>query len=301
MSESMPIGWLGPTNDHWSWILGHFRDVSIILPRNIEEWVIAKSRATLFIAIESRFDPVLDLVRRLEKTIAPIDDKTRAMPWCLLLGSDWVGHRRTYPLPEAIATFYWYELHDRLIPWLVSQSQTDLSITPTHPNNASSNRPVSPRVQRLIETSLSIGNRQSKSTAKPIRLALIVAETATTRQLWCETLSPHEIQCVATTPDNLELWTTPDLVIVDIESEPMAIRELQLAEEDGGFRERLVRKLTSQFPAATILVADAFPRWETWRALLEFGADFMVAKPFQLTGILDTLRAIALSRPTDPA
>ena len=289
MSESISIGWLGPTNDHWGWILGHFRDATILSTLNVDDWIASPRGEALFIAIESRFDPVLELVRRLEKSIATIDDKTRVMPWCALLGGDWAGHRRTFPLPESLQSFYWYELYDRLFPWLVNQKQTNRKVSLVSPSNASNNRRVSPRAQRLIETSLAIERRLRSSTANPIQLALIVAETASTRQLWFETLSQHAIQCVATTGDQLELWTTPDLVIVDFESEPLAIRELQLSDTDGGNRGRLIRKLASQFPAAIILVADAFPRWENWRALMEFGADILVAKPFQFTGILDTL------------
>jgi hypothetical protein len=79
------------------------------------------------------------------------------------------------------------------------------------------------------------------------------------------------------------------MLVVDIESEPWIVRERQQAFENGGARGRLVRRLASQFPNATMIVADAFPRWDTWKALKECGADLIVAKPFQLPGILDTL------------
>ena len=300
MSESISIGWLGPTNDHWDWILSHFLDTTILSSRNIEDWIASQCGGCLFIAIESRFDSVLEWVRRFEKTNAAIDDKTRVMPWCALLGGDWAGHRRTFPLPESFPSFYWYELYDRLFPWLVNQSQASQTLTFVNPSNASNNRPASPRVQRWIETSLAIESRLSRSAVNPIKLALIVTETATARQLWFETLSPHAIQCVATNCNQLEFWTTPDLVVVDIESEPLAIRELQLAEVDGGMRGRFIRKLAIQFPSAIILVVDAFPRWENWRALMEFGADMMISKPFQFTGILDTIQRTAIAIPEDP-
>ncbi len=300
MSESISIGWLGPTNDPWGWILSHFLDTTILSSRNIEDWIASQCGSCLFIAIESRFDPVLELVRRLEKTLATIDDKTKVMAWCALLGGDWAGHRRTFPLPESIPIFYWYELYDRLFPWLVNQSQAKQTLTLVNSNRVSSNRRVSPRTQSWIETSLAIESRLSKSASNPIKLALIVTETATTRQLWIETLSPHDIQCVATNCNQLEFWSIPDLVVVDIESEPLAIRELQLTEEDGGRRGRLIRKLASQFPSAIILVADAFPRWENWRTFMEFGADMMISKPFQFTGILDTIQKTTIAIPEDP-
>ena len=300
MSDAIAIGWFGPTHDHWDWILGHFREVTLLTDRNVEDWVFLQSQASssdtsgpphaLLVAIESRFEPAVNFVKGLEQPVAPVGLKTCAMPWGVLLGDDWVGHRRTFPLPETMPTFYWYELYDRVLPWLVNLTQDTPNESSIVSSNPAGNRKVSPRVQRLIDTSLAIESRltANKSTANPIELALVVTETTTTRQLWCDAFARYKIQCVATTPTQFELWAKPDVIVIDIESEPLAVRERHL-EEDGGPRACLVRKVAHQFPDAIVVVAEPFPRWEDWRILKQWGADIIVAKPFQLAGILDTI------------
>ncbi len=301
MSDSIEIGWLGPTHNHWDWIIGHFRQVTFLTERNVEDWIVSKSQAAqlghanstpvLLAAIESRFEPLMDVVRGFEKNLAPITSHASSMPWCLLLGDDWVGHRRTFPLPESIQTFYWYEWYDRVLPWLVDQSHASLATSADDSAPSTNKRKLSPRVQRLIDASLSMDSRLSCSikAQNSIKMAIIVTETATTRQLWCDALSRQGIQCVATTPENLEWWATPDIIVVDIEFEPWIVRVSNLIGENGDARGNLVRRLAEQFPMATVIAVDAFPRWETWKTLKDCGADLIVAKPFQLPGILDTL------------
>lgn len=302
MSDSISIGWFGPTHNQWDWILGHFRHVTLLTERNVEGWIASASQLThsnpadstpvLIGAIESRFESAMNFVKSLDPSVAPNPTNTLSMPWCVLLGDDWVGHRRTYPLPETMQTFYWYECYDRVFPWLVDQSLCKTLKPTTDPDASNNPRKLSPRVQRLIDASLSMDNRLrgNKSNGNSIKMALVVTATAATRQLWCDALSRHEIQCVATTPENLELWANPDMVVVDIESEPWIVRERQRTGENGCAMGSLVRRLASQFPNATIIVADAFPRWDTWKKLQAFGADLIVAKPFQMSGILDTLK-----------
>ena len=304
MSGSIAIGWFGPTNDQWEWILGHFREVSMLTDQNVEDWLLSQSNAlrsnklvskpALLVAIESRFDPAVDFVKGLEQTVAPTDGKSLTIPWCVLLGDDWVGHRRTYPLPETLQTFYWYELYDRLLPWLVNASPAAPTESTSDSVNAVGKRRSSPRVQRLIDVSLSRDGKRKdgKTVSNALELALVVTETATTRQLWCEAFSRYKIQCVATTPADIEFWARPDVVVIDVESEPLVIRQRQL-DFGGGTKVSLVRKLAAQFPDAIIVVAVAFPRWENWKILKESGADILVGKPFQLAGIRSSLLALA--------
>ena len=296
MSDSISIGWYGPSHDYCGWILSHFRDVTLLTDQNVEDWLALQSKrsdhashsSALLIAIDSRVEPEIGLIKQIEQNIAPADGKTRAVPTGIILGDDWVGHRRTNPLPETLLTYYWYELYDRLLPWLGDVSSTQVASNAMESNAAGGKRKVSPRVQRVIDASLAIESRLGCHTGAG-QLALVVAETAATRQLWCETLARHEIQSVATTPQNLSLWTKPDFIVVDIESEPMVARKQYGTSENESPVERLVEKLANQFSDATLLVTDAFPRWENWVRLKRAGADILVAKPFQLTGVLDTL------------
>ena len=304
MNDSRTIGWFGPKHAQWDWILGHFRDVVLLTERNVAEWFQSRSQSNalstnetessslLLIAIESRFDPALEWIKRLEQRAVPNDPPENKLPWAAVLGEDWVGHRRTHPLPETLQSFYWYELYDRLIPWIIGLSHSAVDSGSVDQSGNASKRRVSPRVQRIIDTSVSIGIRLKNEGkhSKPIRMAMVVSETVTTRQLWCDALTSHEIQCLATTPDNVNLWTTPDFIVVDLESEPLEIQESRVAAGEECPRATLVQKLSNQFPDATLLVADAFPQWETWSKLKQSGADILVAKPYQLSGVLDTLR-----------
>ena len=301
MSDSIAIGWFGPTHDHWEWILDHFRDVTLLTDRNVEDWIILQSKASgsdslgpthaLLVAIESRFESTVEFVKSLEQPVTPVDLKTCAMPWCVLLGDDWVGHRRTFPLPETLPTFYWYELYDRVLPWLVNRSRSVRTESSTDSKNLAGNRRISPRVQLLIDTSLAMERRlrDGGSNANTIELALVVTETALTRQLWCDAFTRYKIQCIATTPTQFELWARPDVIVLDIESDPLVVRERHLAEDGGEPRACLVRKVAQQFPDAIIVVVEPFPRWDNWKTLKQLGADIIVAKPFQLAGILDTI------------
>jgi len=306
MIDSISIGWYGPSHDYWGWMLSHFRDVTLLTERNVEDWLSFQSQASnqashasaLLIAIDSRIEPEIGLIKQFEQHVAPVDSKTRAVPTGIILGEDWVGHRRTNPLPETLLTFYWYELYDRLLPWLGDLSPAQVAANETESNTAGSKRKVSPRVQRVIDTSLAIESRLGCSISAG-QLALVVADTAATRQMWCETLARHEIQSVATTPQNLSLWTKPDFIVVDIESEPMIVRMQCGTSENASPEERLVEKLAGQFPDATLLVADAFPRWGNWLRLKRAGADILIAKPFQLTGILDTLIRLKGAQPVN--
>jgi len=310
MSDSRTIGWFGPQHSQWEWILDHFRDVVRLTERNVEDWLRSilklKSQATgesqstgkmnpssvLLIAIESRFDPSLELIKRLEQNAAPNDLQECSVPWAVVLGDDWVGHRRTHPLPETLQTFYWYELYDRLLPWLIGLSQPANDLASADQSGNTSKRRVSQRVQRIIDTSVSIGSRlkDDATCLNTIRMAMVVSETATTRQLWCNALNTEGIQCLATAPGNVDLWTTPDFIVIDLESEPLELQQSRVAMRMECPRVSLVRKLSNQYPDATLLVADAFPKWETWLSLRESGADILVAKPYQLTGVFDTLR-----------
>lgn len=299
MNETIAIGWLGPTNSYWAWILGHFRDVSLLSDCNLEDWRGSQSQSTsdkkcqsvLLVAVESRYSKTMDWLRKQSQEDVPEQRVTSEVPFCGLLGDDWVGHRRTFPLSESLQSFYWYELHDRVLPWLISFSQSPQAVSMSTTMNSGGLRRTSPRVQRWIDTSLAIERRSNSRSniSRSCQLALIVTETATTRELWCDAFTRQNVQCLATTPCNLKIWATPDVIVVDLESEPLALRSVSGSKDSGEPAETLIRQLVVQFPQAIILVAVSFPRWVEWESLCKCGADLIVAKPFQLTGIFDTL------------
>ena len=304
MSDAIAIGWYGPTHDYWGWMLGHFRDVTLLTDRNVNAWIAAQSASThgeanspaaFLIASDSRFDSQIEFARHFEQTVAPKQPNAMQLAWCALLGDDWVGYRRTQPLPETMQTFYWYELYDRVFPWLKSTSRSADSAVTSDADTSGTRRRISPRVQRCIESSMAIEGRLQQIAARSssMELALVITETTTTRQLWNDALTEQGVKCFSTTPDNLDVWANPDLIVVDLESEPLAVRKSIDRAGSSNAREDLIHRLSLQFPEAIILTTEGFPRWETWNSLRESGADLIVAKPFQMTGIFDTLENVS--------
>jgi hypothetical protein len=299
MSQSISIGWLGPQQQQWAWILEHFRNVIPLSDTNVQEWIEGRASSTqrdcrscLVIAIDSRFDRSVEWLTEFTQRIA--SSALSALPVCILLGEDWVGHRRTFPLPDSIQTFYWYELYDRVLPLLRGLTTNTLEKTsratlPSLSNNDSSNkRKISVRVQSWIDSSVAIEERISDIEAK-LPMALVVAYTASTRQLWCEAFAHHRIQSMSTTPDNLSFWVQPNVIVLDLECEPLSKQSIDGNDLAVSKLHTQVAALANQFPDATLVVADAFPRWESWRSLHQLNADILIPKPFCFTGLLDTL------------
>lgn len=308
MTTPISIGWFGPKEEAWEWILKHFEDLTILREQDIESWLSQRRvdslgeinrRCALMFASDFRTDRIVELVRLLEQRGAPESSPIGFVPWCLLLGTDWSGHRRTQPLPETWHTFYWYELYDRLFPWLAGIANSDSGSKPPAVAPLSGNRKVSPRVQRWIDSALAMKNRRtvtdssnSESNSRPpsIQLALILAENADTRAVWTEGLSRRNIHCVCTAPTQLDIWVQPDIIIVDLDRPPMKVAARNgVSDKFDTALESTLDQLNRQFPKAFQVVADPFPRWQTWERLHESGADLLIGKPYCLDGILDSL------------
>ena len=292
MSSNLSIGWLGPTDDAWEWMLGHFEDRVVLREQDVLPWLqrssvgdgvtSANSRSVLLFASEHRSDSTVALIKRLE-------EHGISVPWSLLLGTDWSGHRRTLPLPEIWQTFYWYELYDRLIPWLRSVATPVSVLDAPHASSAAGKRKISPRVQRWIDVSQRACSKDDIGhTSNSQQMALVVAQTRETQQLWKDALGRRNLPCVAVNPSQLDLWVEPSIVIVDLEAQPLeqlhgsgqAVLTAQL---------ELHEKIRSLFPNALQVVADAFPRWDRWNHLQNAGADILVAKPYFVDGILESV------------
>ena len=292
MSSNLSVGWFGPTNDAWEWILGHFEDRIDLREQDISPWLHRSStvdglsphdtQSVLLFACEHRSDSTIDLVKRF-------DAKGISIPWGIVLGTDWSGHRRTLPLPEVWQTFYWYELYDRLMPWMRSVATPVSQLAEASVSSAAGKRKISPRVQRWIDASnqtLVQNGTGHATTAQP--MALVVAQTSETRQLWKDALGRRNLPCVAVNPSQLDLWVEPSIVVVDLDAQPLeqvtSGGEMVLTSQL-----ELHERIRTLFPTALQVVPDAFPRWERWSRLQASGADILVAKPYYVDGILDTV------------
>jgi hypothetical protein len=82
----------------------------------------------------------------------------------------------------------------------------------------------------------------------------------------------------------------PDIIIVDLDRPPMKVAARNgVSDKFDTALESTLDQLNRQFPKAFQVVADPFPRWQTWERLHESGADLLIGKPYCLDGILDSL------------
>jgi hypothetical protein len=309
MTRSIEIGWYGPTHDCWGWTLEHFRDVVVLRQQDIAKWIEDHSgsrdtgdhdaTALLLFASDHRTDATVDLIRSLDLKHASTETTSQSMlPWGLVLGTDWSGHRRTHPLPDAWNTFYWYELHDRLLPWLGQLAPLmESSFKQISPEaNSSQGRKPSLRVQRWIDSMTIAKGERAKQGTKP-RLALVVVDQMETKQLWVDALGRHHIQTVCAAPDQTDFWIEPDWIVIDLAKPPLkytlnkSTKGLDGSSVSDRFEKTLVG-LTDQFPQSIKVVVDGFPHWDRWNDLQSKGADLMVAKPYNIEGLIDTLQLL---------
>ena len=310
MTRSIEIGWYGPTHDCWGWTLEHFRDVIVLRQQDIAKWIEDHSgsrgtgnndaTALLLFASDHRTDATVDLIRSLDLKHGTSETTSQSMlPWGLVLGTDWSGHRRTQPLPDAWNTFYWYELHDRLLPWigqlapLMEHSSKQIS----QEAKSSPGRKPSVRVQRWIDSMTIAKGEWANQGTKP-RLALVVVDQMETKQLWVDALGRHQIQTVCAAPEQTDFWIEPDWIVIDLAKPPRentfdkSTHAMEGSSGSDRFEKALVR-LADQFPDSIKVVVDGFPQWDRWNDLQSMGADLMVAKPYNIEGLVDTLHLVS--------
>lgn len=314
MKKAVQIGWYGPTHDGWGWILEHFRDAVVLRKQDIPAWISDHTQssgqdhqqqaASLIFASDSRTDATTDLIRSLDLPEFSLGERASSeresgerppplkLPWCFLMGTDWSGHRRTQQLPDGWNTFYWYELYDRLLPWLgqLENSTEDAFESTDSISVQGTARKPNVRVQRWIDSVMLRKGLQANPRTKPI-FALVVVDQAETQQLWVEALGRHQVQTVCATPDKMDFWVEPDWVFIDLAKPPLDNSDYGI--ESVGRDTPTVAaldRLVAQFPNSVKVVIDAFPRWHTWRLLHSKGADLMVAKPCSVEGLIDTLK-----------
>lgn len=286
MNSDLSIAWCGPTCDHWEWISSHFKCLQIVPAQNLNAILESgawqggtdENNMVIVLASDSRHDSHLfELTRHIEKT-----KENSPLRWCVLLGPDWVGHRRTHPLPDTWQSFYWYELYDRWIPWLLTcdSSKNDRNL------GAGSGRPQNQRVQHWIDAASAV-ERASFAEASTNDLALVVTHTEVTRSLWIDALAKRNIRCVCVAPERLDVWMEPNWIIIDLEPRPL--QKACVDEKGASEIDQVVTRIKNQFSKSLIAVADNFPRWDNWQRWIECGAHVPFGKPYFMDGLIDTM------------
>jgi CheY-like chemotaxis protein len=252
-----------------------------------KDWQTDSPNDLLLVALESRVSPECDEVFEALQSKGSIETVSTGQQKksrkristsptfldssiSLLLGESWVGHRRTYPIPESINTFYWYELYDRLMPSL------DLGIGSTDFE--------SPERGQRIARWHSISEHLAQTDVSRKRV-LVVADSDTTHSMWRESLGVRYACVLGVDSEQLDRFRfQPDMVLVDYEPGPSTTE--RHASESHCLRVidtlELVRH---RFPEAMTVVSSGFPRWVDWEQWSDAGADVLLPKPGCLLGL----------------
>jgi hypothetical protein len=344
-----PLVWAAPKGNYWDWIQGHLHLPSIIelesqqlLTSSPVRNEMLASATCWVLGVEGRYDTdlqgwLLDALTHLARSpdkpkaksaakpskslskstastkadAAHLLPSTSASPWrgAVLLGESWAGHRRTFPLPDSIVPFYWYELYDRFLPWVFEQVFPSTLVDGARskePGGAINNktaepaigspnsvtplaRGLPPRVSEWIDASrryryatpLSISRGNGRSTSP---FALVIAESFATSLLWEELLGSLGVPCMITRPGDLKVQVAPDLVFVDLDANPRNVKVRQGAAAPPAVID-LFNQLRQRFPDALLAGFDSFPRWSSWQELDRMGVDALFPKPFSTFGL----------------
>jgi len=316
------LAWFGPTHGCWDWLLQHFEHVTLLSETDVRDWLKqqsdisktvpikagtlktgasknsgaksakntdAKNKATsnisdavLLAAFEHRSDPRLNVWHS-----ALAEFPTTSSRFATVLGSDWQGHRRTFPLTDATESFYWFQFFDRIVPWVLRNDLGEQH-SQIEPPAASVRKSTltggsggtNPRVSRLLELNAWYPNALGVL-ADQNHLAWIVSDHREHRLAWQETLLSYGVRTVASLPGEAQFWATPDLIVIDCstrddhpsESISQAMRDILIPTRD-------------MYPDAYLVFSDPFPTWGRWESLLELGVDALVPRPADFVGTL---------------
>jgi hypothetical protein len=160
-SPQITLGWIGPASGPLQWCFQQLSSFTAIRSWNhLDDWLTAPqaSRVScdrLVVALDWRDPELTHAVNQL-----PHIDPT--LPACCLLPNNWLGHRRSHTPAISIPAFYWWQLQDGLIPWLLAGEKNGLP--------ASSLWPIATRSDHWIDHST-----LQKKLAPPA-LSLFIAE-----------------------------------------------------------------------------------------------------------------------------
>lgn len=286
MTEAIEVGWFGPAHGCWAWFQDHFHCVRILDAHDFENWLVKPDSRkgqtmprVVFAVLEHRNDVRIAVVNCVAN--AKVERATaRLSRFACLLGSDWQGHRRTHPLPDTLESFYWFQLFDRTLPWVIRKTGTEL-----HGGERLRNRPrskpetpspVHPRVQRILDQA-SWSQEQLMELGSNNLLAWVVTDNLQQRKLWEEVFDRLHVRSVSSRIDAVDPWCQPELIVVDC-----IAREI---DSRGAIRKRIA-EIKRHHPDAFLVLVDPFPIWEGWLDWIECGVNALLPRPFQMDGVL---------------
>lgn len=292
MNHPLVIGWYGPSDGPWRWLQSRFEQTVILDDRRLEDWLDSPdSRSTnrskvLLVALDHRCDA--DNLARLEPYLAATPTANslitakgaKPIPMAIVLGNDWHGHRRTYPLPERMLNFYWYQWYDRIFPWLSEVMSQDIKgPQPTSKRKgviATSSDSNPWRVQWLMERS-QWQTSMLKGAGLQGSIAWILTDHADQRDLWHDACESVGMRVVASRISSDPPWLEPQLVVFDCVSR---------SEEPDKEIEAVIQSTRARHPKALLAFVTSFPTWECWSRWQTLGVDAILPRPAALQGFL---------------
>jgi hypothetical protein len=279
-------------------LLEHLQSVEVLDQSSAAEWLqLTMPNRRLLVGLEHRCDERLDWLLRMSlKPIASgsrkkgsskpsakvasreparstaaesLVDWSRQHHVACVLGEHWSGHRRSYPLPESIETFYWHQWYDQVIPWVCHEACVLGS-------GVSSLRVG--RIQADVDRFVAWRSSQSVQDHLSNRIAWCVSDNDSSVQMWQGLLEGYGIRTVGSRIDQLHGKFQADLLIIDYS-----------AREGIGSNRSLdawLLELRAKQPDAFFVVIDPFVEMERWANLRSLGADAIVGKPCSPQGFL---------------
>jgi CheY-like chemotaxis protein len=222
--------------------------------------------AIIYVFSASRDDPISTTVQGIYQQFPNTEVR-------VILGDWWSGHRRTQALPKGMASAYWYQVYDLILPELQQ-------ISDDYQKGGGDQVPT--KTPAMLESDQNSENSEgSYSVTRGTITTLVISDHAENRRLWAELGS------------NLGLTTVGIRGIEELPEGSFAIVILD-HRLDGKIEE--IEMIRRAYPEARFVVGLNFPSWRTVEPCLFAGVDWFVGKPFQLAGLARTFSSAALGR-----
>ena len=307
--NSTILGWCGPTDPAWRSLLDSVPNslvpnIDILRPCDLTDWINEPtersqppkrthikqgSNKRLLIACEHRNDPTLTLIEQfLKPKPRSLPKSSNTPPFALVLGEDWQGHRRTFPLPDTLETFYWYEWFDKTLPWILLDPPQTNDRKLNRQANLNPRGELNPRVARILNSNeqlsrhLTTSNSENQLTAS---LWWILSDQPDTATFWCSLLENFGARTVGSLLNEPHPHIQPDCILLAPQARtPENTTSVQPPQE-------LLKSLTvlrEDHPNAFLALISPFPRLSDWTHLHHAGLNAITGYPTSPQGLLST-------------
>lgn len=307
--NSTILGWCGPTDPAWRSLLDSIPtsllpNIDVLRPCDLIDWFNEPTELSqspkrslkeqgsskrLLIACEHRNDPALTLVDQLLNPKPRSPQKTSyAPPFALVLGEDWKGHRRTFPLPDTLETFYWYEWFDKTLPWVLFDPPQSNDRKPNRRANLNPRSELNPRVARILNANEQLSRHLTTSTIQnqlSASLWWILSDQPDTATFWCSLFESFGARTVGSLLSEPHPQIQPDCILLAPQARPP--ESTTSAQPLQGILNSLT-VLREDHPNAFLALISPFPRLSDWHQLHRAGLNAITGYPNSPQGLLST-------------